>query len=268
MGLTIHGFEIECASLKRRPDLVGADRRRAPGGQMRSTRVAKKIIWDGATSILDPATMAPIESLLYGEGHVWSFDEDVYSSKGLGFSTVPTLDATNKKFGASAMSAASNTTYTANVTDAVNRTILYWRRPGSGSFNAYGIVANGASITLKYKSGAPTAETVTNWMTLAADGSFSLLGKDDAGANAVVQYDDVVILPFAATAAMLVAWAAQTIAWADLPALNVGGNLIKDGTSTIVEGEPGAVTNIQAVSPLDNTLKDNLQTLAFSLYEV
>lgn len=267
-SFTIHGYEYDIASWSRTPELVGNVRRRTSSGKMIQSRIARKTQFRASTPVLDPTVTAPLIDLLHGDGHVWSFDADVYSSKGMGWSTVPARDSVNFKFGVSAMTAASAGTYTAAYTDETVRTVLYWRRPGSGSFNAYAHVLSGATTTAKYKNGATTVETVSNWFTANADGSFALLGKNDAGTNTTVQYDDVVVLPFAATAAQITAWHAQTIAWADLPALNVAGTLVSDSSETLqVIAEPTGSSVVQGRSEVDAAFKP-LISVSFNLYEV
>lgn len=262
--LSIHGYEIECSTLEQTFELVGNDRRRSASGTLRQTRIARKYGWKVELAILDPATVSPLMDLVTGEGHVWSFDADVFSSKGLGWSTTPTLDATNKKFGASSMSAASGTTYTASYTEATTRTVLLWRRPGSGSFDHYALVLTGNSVTTQYKNGVAGSYSVTNWITPASDGSFSLLGKNDAGTNTTVQYDDLVVLPFTVTQAMVTAWFGQTISWADLPSLNITTN---DTTNHVAQGEPGPFKWVRCFSPLDGVFKPCIQ-FGFNLFEV
>lgn len=272
---TIHGWEISIAdkSWDFAPELVGASTKRGTTGTLRHTRRARKGTWRGSTPLLDPADADPINLLFSGEHDVFAFDADVYSSKGRGWSTVPTLDTTNKKFGDSSMAAASAGTYTVDYTDTTLRTILYWRRPNSGSFNHYALVCTGATVTTKYKNGSTTAETVTNWFTPAADGSFSLLGKDDSGSNSIAQYDDVVILPFAATAAQVTAWAAATRAWAESPFLNCSGTAFaphagSGSPNVVVYPEVRGARFAQGRSETAAAFAENLQAFAFALAEV
>ncbi len=268
---SIHGFEVEVSSFARDQELVGLDRRRSEVGSMRQTRIARKENFDAETTILDPTTAIPVLELLHGEGHVYSFDTDKYSSKGLGWTgTQPSLDSTNKKFGASSGAVASAGTATCPFTDTTTRSVLLWRRPNSGSFNHYAFNLSGSTVVDKYKNGATTVETISNWFTAGSTGTFSLLGKNDAGTNSIAQYDDVIVLPFALTSAMATAWAAQTRAWADLPNLNINGDCVTaiGGTNLVMLAQPGKTKYIRANSPLDNTFKATLQQHAFTLKEV
>lgn len=275
-AFAIHGWAVDVAdkSWEYTPELVGDVIRRGATANARATRRARKGSWSGATTILDPSDANPLFELLTSGHDVWSFDADVLSSKGYGWSATPTLDATNKKFGASSMSAASGTSYQSLWAETTVRTVLYWRRPNSGSFNHYALSLSGSSIVAKWKNGVTTAETVTNWFTANADGSFILKGKDDAGANSVAQYDDVVVLPFAVTQAQVTAWAAATAAWADAPALNVSGTLFAPqggsgaSPSVVVIPKLGKAKFVQGVSPLDGVYKEDLQAMDFTLTQV
>ncbi len=270
--ITIHGFELEAAEFSSKDLLYGLERSRSQDATARQTYIDDKLEISIAMPLADPSVVGPIISLTKGQGHVWSFDADVFSSKGLGWTaTQPTRDTTNMKFGAASGAVASAATVTAAYTEATTRTVFYWRRPNSGSFNHYALVLTGATVTSKFKNGVTTAETVTNWFTANADGSFALLGKDDAGANSIAQYDDLVVVPFVATTAMITAWSAGTRAWADLPKLNMSGDLIPDvaGVSKNIEAltEPVATKWEKGVSPTDSVFKP-LAAYSFNAFEV
>lgn len=265
----LHGWEIPIADLNRLEEQVQGRSVRAASSRLRKTRQVSKGQWTGKTSILDPSEARTIKALLNSEADAWSFEHDVYSSKSLAFSSVPARDSTNFKFGAYAMTATSGVTYTVTWTDATVRTVLVWRRAGSGSFNHYALVLTGASVTSKYKNGSTTAETVTNWFTPSADGSFALLGKNDSGTDTTVQYDDLVVLPGAAPADAIAAWAARTEAWDDPPSLRVEGDLIDatgDPISVIPEYKGSAY--VQAISPVTGSFTTNLEVLSFELRQV
>lgn len=273
MLFSIHGWEVEIAngSWRFQPELVGNVRRRGATGTLAASRRGRKGTWNGATVLMVDTALDPVNLLLSGEHDVFAFDADVYSSKARGWSTVPTLDALNKKFGESSMSAASGSTYTTDYTDTTTRTVLLWRRPNSGAFNHYALSLSAGSIAAQWKNGVTTVETVTNWFTPAADGSFSLLGKDDAGANSIAQYDDVVILPFAATQEQVTAWAAQTRGWAEAPFLNCSGSGFAPHAGA---GEPNVVAypEVESTSFVQGveagSFEENLQSLSFTLAEV
>ncbi len=272
---TIHGWELSIAdgSWGLTPDFVGKIRRRGINGTMRSSRRARKGTWRAKTIILDPTEAAPAYELLSSNHDVWSFDEDQFSSKGRGWSTTPALDATNKKFGASSMTAASAATYTTTWDESTTRTVLLWRRNVTGAFVHYALVLTSTTLTTQYQSGIAGSFSAGNWITAVADGTFSLLGKDNAGANGIVQYDDVVVLPFAITQAMATAWAAQTRAWADAPGLNCSGTGFSPHAGS---GSPNVVVNpdvagmefVQGRSEVTGSFADNLQSLEFEVAEV
>jgi hypothetical protein len=266
--LTIHGWEIEAADISRSEELVQGAFRRAASARLNHSRQASKRAWVVKTPVQDPDVAEVLRALVNGKGDVWSFDADVYSSKGRAFSSVPARDTTNFKFGVASMTASSGNTFTSTWTEDTLRTVLLWRRAGSGSFNHYALVCDGASVTAKYKNGSTTAETVTNWFTPSADGSFALLGKNDSGTNTTVQYDDVVVIVGEAPAEAITAWAAATEAWADIPTLRVSGDLIARSDSVQVIPAYKGSSYVQGVSPVSGTFVSNLEALSFDLREV
>lgn len=260
---TIHGIEVPIRdrTWKQSPIYVGDRRVRHNGGGLIDGRTVLKWSWSGATPVLDNADATAIIGLLNGDGHVFSFDVDIYSAKGLIWTgSTPTVQATNVKYGAKAGEILTATTSTISPGySGFDQTVLVWRRPGAGSFDHYGITRTAAGVIAEVKNGVVGAFTTSNWITFGAS-SISLLGKNDAAVNTTIQVDDLVVLPFLLSTAQIQAVFAQTRAWADLPQLNCSGDGFNGNDRNYVTlGRVGRLDYVQAHSPLDGVWKlDNV----------
>lgn len=259
--LLLHNIEVPVrdGEWKRKPQRVGDMRARTNGGQLRDGRIAIKDMWTGKTPILPHDEGEALIGLLLGDGHVFSFDVDPYSSKGLIWSGAqPGLTAT-AKFGGFAGSFASGTTYLVEPAyDGEDQTVLLWRRQGAGSFDHYAMTRTKAGVRVDYKNGVAGSYGTTNWSTLS-DGGLTLLGKNDAGTNTTIQTDDLVILPFLLTPAQIASVAAATTAWGDLPTLRVSGQGVDSASAEIeVLGNVTGVEYTQA-STGASWISDNVE---------
>lgn len=268
---TIHGMEVPVLSKswKAEPVLVGERRARALGGARIRTQIARKIRFTGKTPALDPADAVWIIELLNGEGDVFNFDADRFSAKGLMWSNSdPAVQSVDVKFGNKAGQIASGTTSTfAPGYAGLDKTVLFWRRPGAGAFDHYAITRTAGGSTQEYKNGVAGAYTTTNFFTFS-DTQCSFLGKNDAGVNTTIQIDDVVILPFLMPAANIATLAASTAAWADLPYLRITGDGLGGASSRTVDPVEVDEDYVQAHSPLDGTWSDDLREITFKLETV
>lgn len=268
---TIHGMEVPVAdkSWKADPLIVGERRARSVGAARIRTQIARKYRYTGKTPFLDPADAAWIVDLLNGEGDSWSFESNIYSAKGLLWSgTVPVRQNTNVKFGTWAGEAASGTTSTFSPGYAgLDKTVLFWRRPGAGAFDHYALTRTSGGTLTEYKNGVVGAYTTSNFFTFT-DSTCSFLGKNDAGTNTTIQFDDVVVLPFLMPATNIATLAAQTAAWAPLPYLRVTGDgldLRGGVTSRTVDPQEVDEEYRQGVSPTTNLFSTQLRAISFKL---
>ena len=118
----------------------------------------------------------------------------------------------------------------------------------------------GTATATEYKNGAPhspiVADRITNWFAYSG-GDFTLEGADIAGAAAAAPYDELVIVPYAMTAAMVAAFYAEVftrqIPFSELPLLSVAGDIIPDGPKFFVgstasgEYEPALVSAAEVI---------------------
>lgn len=189
-------------------------------------------------------TSNALAGLIQGDGHHWSFDYDLYSSKGLG----PLLGYNVTMTGAGGV--VGGFTTVANGASIIYRKIQYgdytmmvFKKTG-GVWRQYAYVFDyGTGTATQYKDGAvhvPGAgDTILNWFSYTtANGDFTLEGADIDGAGLDSPYDGLVIVPYAMTAAMVAAFYTQTftlgIAFSDLPTLVLAGDIIPDAPKFFV----------------------------------
>jgi hypothetical protein len=240
-------------------------------GKLSGTYRSKVREWRLKTTLQDEETSEALEGLIAGSGQTWSFDNDLYSSKGLGPVTGYTITVTaagGKLTGY--VTVASNTSLAYLVTnDIVPYTMMVWKKHG-GTWYHYAIDIAGT----QYKNGVvhvPGAgDSVANWFAYSG-GYFTIQGKDIAGVNAAADYDDLVIVPYTMPLAQILA--AYTTGNAGqpfslLPALWLQGDLIPATLpgAVSVMGEMGENAYLQAM--FDGSFQDNLRTLDFVLREV
>lgn len=225
--LAINGWTVPVADGEARVsfDKLGAAQR-SYNGVLRGTRRAKVRQWEVTTTIKTNANAIAFEASASGDGQVWSFDNDLFSSKGLapdaGYNV--TLSATGGKYGGYVqVSSNTNLTYSVDL-GQVSWTMLVWKEEG-GVYYHYGINSDGT----QYKNGAvhsavPT-DNVTEWFT-GSTSSMSLRGKDIAGTNANAKYDDFVVMPFTMPLAQIAAVYNLGLAHPLAPQVLVSGDLL------------------------------------------
>lgn len=236
-------------------------------GKLLGTRRAKVRRWSVETTIVEPGTATAIEHLINGAGQVWSFDRDLYSSKGLGPQSgySVTVSATGGKYGGH-VEVASGTSliYDPNL-GGVPYTVLVWKEEG-GVWYHYGINSSGT----QYKNGAAhtaiPADDVTNWFTQSLT-TFAIEGKDIAGANAAAKYDDFLIVPYLMPLAQISAVYNLGAAHPTTPQIRVGGDIVSQDLSVVhCIGDVGSSQYVQGAT--GGSFQSNLHRLSFTLNEV
>lgn len=81
--MTLDGFVVPVASFSESDDSLSETGRTVTGAYFRDRRVRKQS-WSVETPLVTYDEALAIAGLVNGAGHHWSFDSDVYSSKGLG----------------------------------------------------------------------------------------------------------------------------------------------------------------------------------------
>jgi len=207
----------------------------------------------------DEATANALESLAAGLGESWSFDNDLWGSKGTGPNTgyTVTLSAVGGKYGGKVqVNAGSSLAYA--IAPSVY-TLLVWRFNGA-TWDHYGIDSSGA----QWKNGAAHTpigtDDVTNFTTFGAS-SFSIDGKDAGGVNAASDYDDLVFVPWVMPAAEVSGHYGSGVAFAPLPALNLTGDIIPQSFSVVIGAPSSEALQVVALSGsnLGRTVTMNLR---------
>lgn len=134
--LRIQGVPVPVAdgSFSARSTPVGTFQRAEDGTAVFDRRALKRE-WDFATALRPAAEAHAFRDLLLGKAQVWSFDSNLYSSKGLSVAgTGLSISATQKKFGATSLFRSGATDIT--ITDQYDYTTLpwtcsFWRWTGS-----------------------------------------------------------------------------------------------------------------------------------------
>ncbi len=210
--LTINGYELDLdqrQGLKENVIIGGMSR--GYSGKLRGTQRARKGEWALRLFPFKVAEAIAHEGLLLGEGHYWSFDSDLYSSKGLGpRSGYSATLATGGKYGGKV--SITSITYAAGLAD--DWAVLVYRWNGS-AWDYYAVRSDGA----KWLNSTRNDAASTTWLAVDADGDLTLTG-------APTDYDELVALPYLATADMIVAWQALTTQFSSLPKLNVSGDVV------------------------------------------
>lgn len=210
----------------------------ATDGSTRVTRSTRKHDLKFRSIYLTEADAHAWESLLIGEGEVWSFDASLYGSKGLGpsASTGATVVAGSAKFGTGKLNLAA-TTGTISYPAAVNAfgsagawSVCVWRSTdGGATWTNYVVRSDGA----KWVAGVRDDAASTTWLSVDANGVVTIANTTVAA----VQYDDLAVLPYLVLTTWPAVLAAATQAWTPLPYLDAGGTWVTEQTRRRVFGQ-------------------------------
>lgn len=76
---------------------------------------------------------------------------------------------------------------------------------------------------------------IGNWFAVDGSGNLTLTGKNESGSNALFRWDEIVMMPWRATAAMHEAWSAEdTNPFSPFPKLRASGDFIQTGESHVI----------------------------------
>ena len=265
--LSINGLEVPVADggfrLPER-EQVGPRGRVASGSMRRGAR-AQALVAEGSTPLITAAEAAVLHGMLAGTGYKWSFDEGLGSDEtGLnpnaGYDALSLVTATpTPKYGTRcAKLTVSNGTlaFEVDLEESTTWSASFWHNDNNAGWVHCVIVCNGGSYSC-YEDAAleygpsNTPPTYFGNVTFSVSGdvlTFSLKGKTRAGTNATNQsYDDLVIVPWAMSADLVLVLWASTRAYPAPPFVEasgdaLGGRIIK--CSGMVTGQQMA----QAVS--------------------
>lgn len=259
--LTVNGLTLSVAdgSAKESFEEIG-DTSRAFDGTLRRSRLTRKRILSVDTAPMLATDAYAWEQLLAGEGHTWSFNTSLYSSKGLGpnASTGLTVNATAPQFGAGMMRvAAAGTPNTAVFATGLGSvwTVAVWVSVAAGPWGHFVVRSDGA----KWVNGVRNDGAATAFLVVS--GSVTLSGHT----TDTVDYDDLVVLPYAVPDAWPETWGVATSAFSALPALTLGGDVVPEGTRTVMGSVE--VSDVGQMT-LGGSWRDNARVIAVTFSEV
>lgn len=208
-------------------------------GSMRITRQTRKRDLSALSVPLSVTDANVWESLIIGEGDVWSFDTSLYSSKGLGPSAMvggvnTTQQTASSKFGTGRLQVADTSgsiSYPAAINlfgNTANWTVCVWRSiDGAFSWQHYVVRSDGA----KWADGVRDDATSTTWLSVSS-GVVTITNT----LFFTNLYDDLIVLPFK----VLDAWPpqiyARATAYPPTPYLDLTGDMITEQTTRRVLG--------------------------------
>jgi hypothetical protein len=218
----------------------------ANDGTLRATRQSRKHDLSIQSIPLAGADAFAWESLLVGEGNVWSFDSSYYSSKGLPSTPsnagATSVQATTKKYGAGALHIASSgqtmTSVGLGLASVPNFTWAVWWNQNLAGWHHYA----------QRSDGKIWVDGVRN------DSAFPLPFVYSAGEAALLTntasdfFDDWVVTPYL----WPLTWAplvyASGAAFSPLPYLTCAGDLVREATSRTMIGKV-SVTAVKRANP-------------------
>lgn len=232
----------------------------AASGAMRTTRQVRKRDISFDTVPLSGADAHAWEALLAGEGHVWSFDTSLYSSKGLAPSTLGSVVLSSEQYVFGGKSAkidnvAANTVFTSVWTYAATVAFRYAVSPAA--FTHYVIRSDGA----KWVNGTRNDAASTPFLTLQSTG-FTFVGSGTEKRF----WDDVVAFPFLMpTSWPAQLWSAPIDAYPNTPYLTVYGDMVREASTRRMLGTVSEAAVMMGGK--DGSFQRDLRKLAVELRE-
>lgn len=133
--MTLNGVTVPAAlnaTNRRASEVIGEEARGHTGTDIGSVQT-RKGVWHSKLTPQVAATARAFRALVEGEGHVWSFDSNLYSSKGLGpsLSTGCAVGAGGKYGSRVKVDGGKRLGYTISGS-ATDYTLLYWKKAQNG----------------------------------------------------------------------------------------------------------------------------------------
>lgn len=272
--MTINGWSVGIAdkNAKMRREEIGLMDGRAFSGQQHDTRRAVKRTGQFATAVLSEDDGEALENLLTGIGWHFPFDVDLYSEDtrlgpASGYTASIGSTSPSPKFGVRRLAVSSSTSIRWDAKLGTSYTLMAWIWNGSSWDHWIRRVddSTGSAVTTLWKNG--TSGQANLYAITVSGTSVYLQGKNPTtGANATTYFDDLVVLPWVASASQIAAWSSATSAFSPLPKLDLGGDVIRDGTSIEVRGRVTDVSIEQAM--VGGVWVDNARRVSFTMLEV
>lgn len=281
--LSINNLDVPVMSCTKRTVEVGAGRRYA--GTWREQRRAIKREWDIETTLLAEDDAEALSHWLLGRGHHWSFDTNAFSDDGrgpvAGYTSSLAIVTGTTKFSeplTSFMFVGSGGQYVEfSVTRSgpdLSFTISRW------VYNFFDLTS-WAHHVYRYDAVAGTTTITVNGSTVAlhSNVTISLSGNDvvyrqkarrnDDLANTSVWIEDLVMVPYAMTDAMLSAiyTSGATQPFGRCPRVRITGTILDEAGPVEAVATLSGQSRVQA-GGTSGTWSQGLRTLKFTLREV
>lgn len=246
---------------KASPEEIGGSRVRSYGGSLMSSRRALKRSYSVGSSLMLESEARAWQGLLLGEGHYWSFNSSLYSSKGLGPDAGynASFSASGGKFGAGRLIVPDSTgTISFDTRLGNNWTVMLYRKE-SGVWVHYVVNSDGDN----WRNGVLNGGIVdpADFLDVSGGGAVTLFELDVSDRD----FDDLVAVPYVFLPAWSALRSAATQAWGATPSLSATGELIHGGSAT-VRAELGETEIVQAL--MSGAWEQNLQRFPVTLTEV
>lgn len=272
--LSLNGWSVGIAdrNAKLRREEVGLMEGRAFSGMQHDTRRAVKRTGQFTTGVLGEDDGDALENLLTGLGWHFPFDQDLYSEDtklgpSAGYTATLGTTTPTPKFGTRRLSVPSGSTILWPAGLGSNYTVMAWIWNGSSwdHWIRRSDDSSGSVVTTLYKngvSGQPALYSLT-----VSGGAVYLSGRNPAtNASATTYYDDLVVLPWVASAGQLAAWSSAASPFSPIPKLDLSGDVLREASSIEVRGKVTDVVYEQAM--VGGVWQDNARRVSFSLLEV
>lgn len=250
--LTLNGIVVPVAveSAKEDPPEEIGESSRAHGGSMRKSIITTKAGWSAETTPITTSEARALRRLLLGEGHRWSFDSNLYSSKGLGpnvgYAAAQSTSG-GGKYGAGYLSVNATTgTITWAYATGSEWTVFVWRFE-SAAWHHYAVRSDGSA----WKDAV--ADSVPTWLTVS--GSVVTIANTT---GAAVKYDDLVVLPYQAPSSWVSSIYNAGSAFSDLWKLSAAGDFIERAPVSVL-GSPSDARVVKTASGLRTVLSFQLR---------
>lgn len=273
--LTLNGWAVGVANgnAKMRREEVGLQEGRAFTGQQHDTRRAVKRTGQFTTTVLSEDDGDALENLLTGIGWHFPFDADLYSedtrlSPSSGYTATLGTTSPSPKFGTKRMGVPSATTISWPCGLSTNYTVMAWIWNGTtwDHWIRRSDDTTGTPVVTLWKNGASGQPNL--YAMTVSSGSVNLLGRNPTtnATGVTIYFDDLVVLPWVASASQIAAWSAATSAFSPIPKLDLAGDVVRDGSAIEVRAKVTDVVLTQAM--VDGTWTDNARRVSFTLLEV
>ena len=234
-ALVINGVAVSVGaeSLTRSVEEIGERTRAFDGTAVLNRRWQKRVL-ELELPVASQVDQLAWMSILRGEGHVWSFDSNVYSAKGLPLSgATAAVGATSPtpKYGAGRLSTGASSVGAATQLGPVWTVAAWW---WNGSAWVHHVVTSSGQ---KWANGVRADGTSTTWLSVSASGDLTLAAS--------TFLDDLVALPVVLPTTWPPLWYATGRAFPPLPRVEGYGDVFPGSSSSapvLLRGEVSSMT--------------------------